>query len=299
MIQKRKLKNYLKNIVFLFLLCSVVVCLTACDMMDEDRIAFPFSQVWNAPMKYDDSNATKSLSVAAVSLEIDISPEVTRNKMITFIDKIKLEKPEVRLILFSEKTLGYYYKALNPAEYQKSIAETIPGETTNIISQKAKECQIYISFGMTEKVGEDLYNSQVLIDTAGVIVSVYRKYYLTPEDIKSGFKAGQDITVNVIDNIKVATMICNDMNSLTVNKKIQEAGVELVLFPVANTTSSFGKLMELFRQYTFSWVLSANRVGFEDNTDYDGLLYLAAPSGERRVIQRGKEGYILGEVKVW
>jgi len=257
----------------------------------------PFSQTWVAPMEYDDSGATRSLNVAAVCLNVDISPDVNRNKILAFIDRIKAERPDVRLILFGETTLGYAYRPSNPSGYQKSIAETVPGATTDLISQKAIEYQIYISFGMVEKSGEDLYNSQVLIGPDGTILSVHHKYYLTPTDKENGVKAGNSLTLNVIDNIKVATIICYDVQNLELNRKIHDSGAELVLYPVANSNELPANIFPPYYHFTYSWMLSADRVGNEDGTGYDGRLFLSAPSGEHRIMQTGKETYIYGVVK--
>jgi predicted amidohydrolase len=271
----------------------------ACDSLDEDMIFPHASQFWMNPPKYDDSGATKFLNVAAVSFYVNPSPEANRDKMAYFIDKIAAEQPDVRLILFSEAALGYYFRSLNSSEYQKSIAETIPGVTSDKISQKAMEHQIYISFGMAEKSGEELYISQVLIGPDGTIESVYRKYYLIPDEKKGGFNAWRDFVINVIDNIKVATIICNDINSLTVNKRIHESGAELVLHPEA-TGGAVGSIFRKpapYYQFTYTWFLGTNRIGKEDGLEYDGMLYLSTPSGEPRIIKTGKEGYIYGVVK--
>jgi len=286
-----------KNRCALLIISCFLIYFTGCEGFDEDRIETPFSQYWQAPMEYDDSGAKKSLHVAAVSLKIDPSPEVNRSKIVAFIDKIKSEQPNVRLILFSETTLGYYYRSSNSAEYIQSIAETVPGETTDILAVKAKEHQIYISFGIAEKAGGDLYNSQVLIAPDGGIASVYHKNYFTSWDKEIGYKAGRDITLNIIDNIKVATIICHDLDSIEVNKKIHKSGAELVLHSLADPFNPFSELKP--HQYTYTWVLSANRDGSEDGNDYTGLLSLTTPSGEHRARQAGKEGYIHGVVKCW
>ena len=158
-------------------------------------------------------------------------------------NSINAEHPDVRLILFPETTLGYYYRRSNLAEYQRSIAETIPGITTNVISQKAYEHQIYISFGMVELSGEVLFNSQVLIGPDGLIRSVYRKRNLVPQDRRNGFTEGRDFVLDIIDNIKVATIICADIDSLRVNRDIHRSGAELVLLPVATETSPLNNLL--------------------------------------------------------
>jgi len=288
-----KKKNY-----FLFLISCLVFLLSACDW-DKDNIMPPFSQTWKAPMEYDDSGATRFLNVAAVGFDVDLSPEINRDKIITLIDKVKLEQPDIRLILFPETTLGYCYRSSNLSEYVKSIAETIPGETTNLLSQKAIEHQIYISLGMVQKSGNDLFNSQVLISPDGTILSIHHKYYLTPIDEMSGFKAGNyPITLNVIDNIKVATIICHDVQSVAVNKEIDKSCAELVLYPVANTSNMPANLFPPYYKFTYTWHLSANRMGNEDGLDFDGFLFLSSPGGKLEKKSVYKEGYIYGEVKL-
>ena len=227
----------------LVFLSIFVICVMSCEFIDEDRIFPFFAYHWQAHPRYDDRGATRSLNVATVSFNVDLSPEVNRNRIVYFIDKINAEHPDVRLILFPETTLGYYYRRSNPAEYQRSIAETIPGITTNVISQKAYEHQIYISFGMVELSGEVLFNSQVLIGPDGLIRSVYRKRNLVPQDRRNGFTEGRDFVLDIIDNIKVATIICADIDSLRVNRDIHRSRAELVLLPVATETSPLNNLL--------------------------------------------------------
>ena len=286
----------IKEILFKITVFCIVFSLSSC--VDENYVVPHLAQFWAAPMEFDDSGATRSLNVAAVGFDVALSPEVNRNKIVYFIDKIKLEQPDVRLILFPEITLGYYYRKSNPEEYQRSIAEPIPGETTSIISQKAMEHQLYISFGMAEKSGDDIFISQVLIGPDGTIESVYRKKYLTPFDRESGFKAGQEFIMNIIDNIKVATIICMDFHDIRINRRIHESGAELVLLPVANANSFFNAFNPRF-QIVYTWVLSANRYSNEDGIKYDGLLYLSSPGGNPVVKSIEKKGYIYGVVRLW
>ena len=276
----------------LFVIIGILISFTACDNV----ILSPFSQAWKAPMPYDKSGATRELHVAAVSMYVDLSPDVNRGKIITFIDRIKAEKPNIRLILFPETILGYYYRSANPSEYQSTIAETIPGFTTDAISLKAIEHQVYISFGMVQKIGENLYNAQVLIGPDGGILSVYHKMQLGSWDEENGFIAGRDINLDIIDNIKVATIICSDGNYLETHKKIHKLGAELVLQAMANPKRILNEIIYQWK-YTFTWHLYANRIGTEDGTTYDGMLFLSTPSGEVKTSSVDGEGYIYGVVK--
>jgi len=287
----------MKNKFVSVILCFLTICIMSCGDFSDAGILQPFSQFWQAEPIYDDSGSTRSLNVAAVSLEVDLSPELNRQKMVFYLDKIKSEQPNIRLILFPEAILGFYYKPSNPFEYQSLIAETIPGETTNVISQKAIEHQIFVSFGMVEKSDGFLYNSQVLIAPDGNILSVYRKIFITSDDKENGITAGNDVFVNIIDNIKVATIICHDINSLEINRKIHASGAELILLPMAWSDTVSPYTVFLPYQFTYTWILWANRFGNEDGINYNGLLSLTAPSGERRIRTTGKEGYIYGVVK--
>ena len=288
---------YLKKPVII-LICCIVVCMTACENFDDNLILSPWSQYWQAPLEYDDSGAARTINVAAVGFNVDLSPEINRSKIIAFIDRIKAENPDVRLILFPETTLGYYYRSSDPFGYQQSVAETIPGKTTNILSQKAIEHQIFISLGMTEKKAEDLYNSQVLIGPDGSVLSVHHKNYFIPWDKENGFTAGDGITLNIIDGITVATVICHDIEGLDINKKIQNSGAELVLVPLASKNKIplyIDKPLDL--QHVNTWFLLANRVGNEDGIRYNGSLWLSSPGGEKKVLMSGEENYIYGTVK--
>ena len=58
-------------------------------VLPDGFINSPFSKSWSVP-EYDESSATESLNVAAVSFDVDLSPDINRNKMIVFIEKIKV-----------------------------------------------------------------------------------------------------------------------------------------------------------------------------------------------------------------
>ncbi|MCL2008180.1 MAG: carbon-nitrogen hydrolase family protein [Treponema sp.] len=282
---------------FLIMCFILLFSVSSCEILDDDYIFSPFSQHLNSPKEYDDSGATRILNVASVSLILDPVPDVNRNKIIAFIEKIVSEQPAVRLILFGETSLGYYYRPSNPSEYQNSIAETIPGITTGLISQKAIEHQVYISFGMVERSGDNIYNSQILINPDGEIESVYRKQYLNREDKESGFSTGNSISIDIVDNIKVATIICYDSASKRVNGQIQASGAELVLFPAAVNTGIPAFFYPLRPRHIKTWLLLANRAGNEDGIEYTGSIYLSTPTGINRVEMTGREGYIFAQVR--
>ncbi|MCX6676636.1 MAG: carbon-nitrogen hydrolase family protein [Methanothrix sp.] len=67
-----------------------------------------------------------------------------------------------------------------PQEAMK-LCEVIPGLTTDILAQKAKEMNVFIVFGIAEKKDARFYNSSVLVGPGGV-VGRYRKVHLSSWD---------------------------------------------------------------------------------------------------------------------
>lgn len=143
-------------------------------------------------LKYT-SNVTDGPKAAVVNMTgIWGDKEATKAKMIEYIKEAG--EKDVDILVFPETVLsGYSYKS--PEEdsfYQKYgvamqvyTAETIPGETTNELSEYAKQYGMYIIFGMTEKdkdgeIYEDgvekVYNSAAVLYPDGKIES-YQKIH--------------------------------------------------------------------------------------------------------------------------
>lgn len=101
-------------------------------------------------------------------------------KIIEFI--VDAAKMGADLVLFPEMCLtGYDFYIDDEIEKEKKInlAETIPGPSTDQISEITKELKIFAVFGMPEKVDDGsgrLFNSAVVVGPEG-LVGVYRKIH--------------------------------------------------------------------------------------------------------------------------
>ncbi len=95
------------------------------------------------------------------------------------------------------------------------LAETIPGDSTRVFSELAKEKKIVIIAPLFEKAANGkCYNSAIVIDADGKISSIYRKVHI-PQDPyfyeKNYFEAGdQGYCVNKTRYAKVGVLICYD-----------------------------------------------------------------------------------------
>lgn len=280
----------MKNRILKTLFTSILF-FSLCCCQKEDVIVQSLFDLTGAPLTYDDSKATKFINVAAVC----ISPSKIKAGNVRMIRQKSLETkdkyPITELILFPETILGWYIDDSAPEEYQRNIAEPIPGETTRAVSLLADSLNVYIVFGMAEAENGKIYNSQVIIDPDGAIAGVHRKINLTPEDEKSGYTPGDrtpdNVTIVSINQIKVGLIICADVSSYWLTKQLTGKGVEVILHSMASEATEFN-IDPVARQFN-AWEVFCNRWSHEGKRSYSGTTYIADPSGTIRVSDSGKE----------
>jgi (R)-amidase len=270
---------------------ALMISLLFFSCQKDDVIVQSLYDLSGAPLKNDDSKATRFLNVAAISIVSSKRKTENLEKITQSIRKITIDEPEVELVLFGETILGWYIDDDNPVAYQLTISEPVPGPATDIISQLADSLNIYVAFGMTESDNGQLYNSQVLINPSGEIEAVHRKVNLTPEDLASGFTAGRKTQANVtvvhINNIRVAMIVFADVNGYWLTEQLTEQKVELILHSMASEVPEFA-IDPVSRQFN-AWEVFANRFGTEGDRQYSGTTFIADPSGTVRVSGGEKE----------
>lgn len=278
-------KLIVKNLALLIVALLIVCC------QKDDVVVQSLFDLSGAPLKYDDSKATRFLHVAADCLEPSKEKAENVKRILQTCRKVKTEFPATELILFPETILGWYIDDQDPKAYQLSVAEPVPGPVTDTISYLADSLNVYVAFGVAEKKDNQLFNSQVLINPHGVIEAVHRKITLTPEDEKSGFtpgnKTAENVTVVTINHIKVGMIICADVSGYWLTKQLTDRKVEIILHSMASEVAEFF-IDPVGRQYN-AWEVFANRNGKEGSHTYSGTTFISDPVGNIRVSGSGKE----------
>jgi len=161
------------------------------------------------------------LKVAAVCMNAVTDKQINLHKFFSYMEKAASQ--EVKLVVFPETALQQ-----NPAwginhrptqeelDYLHQSAETIPGESTQRLVKKTQELNIYVIFGMTEKVSDDnnLYNSCVLLGPNGII-GKHRKRYVWDSELDGNehlyWTSGRELGIINSPLGMIGIMICSNM----------------------------------------------------------------------------------------
>ena len=174
-------------------------------------------------------------------------------------------------------------------------AETIPGPSTEQVSQAARDANAYVVFPLYEKVRDgELYNSAAFIDRTGEIVGLYRKNMIPLVKVgdvegneKFYFRPG-NLGYPVWDTdlgIKVGVTICYDRHFPEGPRCLALNGADVLFVPTA--TPLGGEMWEVeLRGHAIAnlfWVGAVNRVGKDRNGHFDldfyGHSLWSAPNG--------------------
>ncbi len=173
------------------------------------------------------------------------------------------------------------------------LAETIPGHSTQILGQLAKELGIVIVASLFEKRAVGLYhNTAVVLDKNGSIAGKYRKMHI-PDDPgfyeKFYFTPG-DLGFEPIDTSvgRLGVMICWDQWFPEAARLMAMKGAQMLIYPTAIGWDPRDSQNERIKQKE-AWmiaqrahavsngipVISCNRVGYEADTSEktEGILF--------------------------
>lgn len=210
-----------------------------------------------------------------------------------------------RIICLQEMfTSLYFCQSENHAHF--SLAEPIPGPTTDRLCAEAKKLGVVIVAGMFERRTHGLFhNSAVVIDADGSLAGMYRKmhipddpfyyekFYFTPGDL--GFRSTQTRYG------KIGVCICWDQWFPEAARLTAMTGAEILVYPTAigwldpdreefgaSQLSAWQTMMRSHAIANGVFLVAPNRAGREDNIQFWGASFICDPYG-RRLAQAVRE----------
>jgi predicted amidohydrolase len=115
-------------------------------------------------------------------------------------------------------------------------AKPIPGPVTERLGQAAQANRLWVVAGLTERDGNDLYNTAVLLDRQGILAGTYRKVHLPREEWKKGIRPGHSYPVFKTDFGVIAMQICYDWFFPEPEAIFAQQGAEIIFAPTWGNT---------------------------------------------------------------
>jgi omega-amidase len=185
------------------------------------------------------------------------------------------------LIAFPEMSDTGYVMSVIKASAQAWTEGAVPA-----LQAIAKRLSLAIICGVSERDGDQIYNSQVLVDSAGQITGSYRKTHLFCAghfDEKECFSAGNELRDFACGGFHLGLSICYDLRFPEVYRKLateQEANVFVISSAWPFPRVEHLRILSLARAIeNQSYLLLANRVGTDDSFTFCGTSAIIDPSG--------------------
>ena len=234
-------------------------------------------------------------------IQSKISDNFKKN-LISAIKSIKkAASKKAKIICMPELFLSNYF-CQTESHSNFKLAEKIPGKTTKIFCELAKELQIVLMISLFEKKTHGFYhNTSIVISEKGKILSKYRKmhipddpgyyekFYFTPGDL--GFKSVKTKFG------KIGPLICWDQWFPEAARLTALKGAQIIFYPTAigwhpKEKREFGKTqlnswITMQKSHAIAngtYVVAVNRVGVEKKgnkkIEFWGNSMIVDPNGE-------------------
>jgi N-carbamoylputrescine amidase len=260
---------------------------------------------------------SEKIQVALVQMQCGAEPETNLAHALELIREAA--KNGAQIVCLPELFRSQYFcQSENHDNF--SLAETIPGPSTDALTKLARETSVIIVASIFEKRAAGVYhNTAVMIDADGKILGKYRKmhipddpsyyekFYFTPGDL--GFQSWKTMRGHL------GVCVCWDQWYPEAARLTALRGAEIIFYPTAigwhpKEKKEFGKAQHsswetIQRSHAIAngcYIAVANRVGHEapaggDGIEFWGESFVCGPDGE--IIAKGsvdREEIVLAEI---
>lgn len=179
----------------------------------------------------------------------------------------------------------------------RKFAETIPGPTTELFSQKARSLGMVIILNLYEKKGDRTYDTSPVLGANGEIIGKTRMNHIVdaPCFHEKGYYTPGDLGAGVFDTAvgRIGIAICYDRHFPEYMRALALKGAELVVVPQAGAVDEwpsgiFEAELQVASFQNGYFTALVNRVGQEKRIAFAGESFITDPAG--RIIARAPKG---------
>jgi predicted amidohydrolase len=224
------------------------------------------------------------MKVAAVQTYSHLG-ESKKNLASVLANITEAAKNGAKFVVFPEcMNAGYVWE---DHAHALSVSDTIPGEFTGGIGKLCKQFNVYVAIGMSERDGDDVYNSVALIGPEGFI-GKYQKNFLFDFDPFYFTLGTTGYPVFDTPIGKIGLFICADARIPEGARMLALKGAEIICHITNSTTHEQHELHEPARANENElWLVCADKAGTEEGLTYPGFSQIVHPEGN--IVVRGSQ----------
>lgn len=245
-----------------------------------------------------------------IQMAMSSDPEENRKKAIRMIHEAS--ERGAQIVCLPELFMTLYFPREEKTD-ASGLAETIPGKTTESLSQAAKENNVVIVGGsLYEKEGGRFYNTSVVFDETGRMIGKYRKMHIPHDPFfyeKNYFEESRDgFKVFQTKYGAIGVLICYDQWFPEAARVNALMGADVIFYPTAigvpdGNTQEEGNWHEAWTAVQRGHavansvvVVAVNRVGKEGNMNFFGGSFVSDQFG--KIVSEGgdQEKIIIAEI---
>jgi len=240
--------------------------------------------------------------VAGIQMRCSRDKEYNLRKAVRLV-RVAAEKG-ARIICMQELFSTHWFPAACDAE-SFALAEPVPGPTTDVLGDAARELEVVIVCPMFESgEGGKYYNTAVVIDHEGEILGRYRKRHIPSlPHWQERFYFSPGNTGTPVFKTRYAVLgiqVCWDNFHPELSRVLALKGAQIILAPTACAFATHNRWEHVICGNAIAnnlFIFRVNRVGRDDNLDFYGKSFCVDPEGELLFPPSGmNDGVVLADL---
>jgi predicted amidohydrolase len=233
--------------------------------------------------------STDEIRVAAVQTTAGANPAANVERAVEMVRRAAHEGA-------TYVQLPEYFNYRGPASKYRDVAESIPGPTTALIAEVAKDLGVFIHVGSTLERSPDpdkSYNTSAVIGSDGDILATYRKGHLfdvhVPGEIEHeesrNIAAGDQLVLVDVPGFRLGLSVCFDLRFAELYRQLALHGATVLAVPssfaVATGRVHWKVLLRARAIENHAYVIAAAQAGTtEEGVSSYGHSMIIGPWGE-------------------
>lgn len=242
------------------------------------------------------------------SIQFEFFNKLSKEERIQKAEKLIDSTAGADLILLPELwNFGWHTlfdKDVASIENVRKLSETLEGETVMRMVEKAKRVNAYIAAGsILERDGDSFYNTAILIDPKGNVISTYRKMHLANYlgyQEAALLKPGSEVSTVKTELGILGFSICYDLRFPELYRKMAvEKEVEVFLLISAFALARLENWVHLCHARAIEnqcYLISCDSVGSDRGSQYLGYSTIIDPRGVTIAGSGTTECIVKGEI---